>query len=76
MICNHYEPHRIANYVYDVSAAFHNLWAQGNQNKQLRFIDDKNKDHTLLKLAFINAIANVLHNCLILMGIQPVKEML
>lgn len=72
---NQLEPHRIANYLYDVASAFHSLWNKGKENTQLRFIDPDNAEHTAARIALIRATANVIAEGLHVLGIDPLEEM-
>ena len=40
----YFEPHRITNYLYDLSKVFHNYWGLGNVDKKKRIITE---DHDL-----------------------------
>ncbi|MEI8295472.1 MAG: DALR anticodon-binding domain-containing protein, partial [Alphaproteobacteria bacterium] len=69
------EPHRIANYLSAVAASFHGLWNKGKDDIQLRFIDDKAPDLSHARLGIVQAVASVIANGLLLLGIEPVQEM-
>ncbi len=70
------EPHRIAYYLHDLSAAFHALWSKGSkENTSLRFLSEDNLPLTLARLALVKALAMVIASGLELMGIEPVQEM-
>jgi arginyl-tRNA synthetase len=69
------EPHRLANFLYDVAGEFHSLWNKGKDNVELRFIDVDNKNVTLSRLALLKGIANVLQSGLILFNIKPLEEL-
>jgi arginyl-tRNA synthetase len=69
------EPHRIANYLYQLAQSFHSLWNMGKDNTELRFIDKQNKILTISRLGFISCIAIVIESGLELIGITPLKEM-
>lgn len=69
------EPHRIANYLYDLAAGFHGWWNKGKDNAELRFIEPDNKQTTLARLALVQAVAYVIASGLHLFGITPVEEM-
>lgn len=68
------EPHRIASYLIELAAAFHELWSKGNKNARLRFITD-NKRQTAARLALVQATRYVLCSGLKLVGVTPAKEM-
>lgn len=69
------EPHRLANFLYDLAGAFHALWNKGKENTALRFIDAQQPDVTLARLALLQATAFVIASGLTLFGITPVKEL-
>ncbi len=68
------DPQRIAQYMYDVAAAFHNLWNQGKENTALRFISD-DRATTSSRLALIMGVKKVLAEGLRIFGVQPAEEM-
>jgi arginyl-tRNA synthetase len=70
-----HEPHRIAFYLYDLASDFHVLWNKGKESPQLRFIDQKQQEKTLTRLAFLRTIRYVLGNGLRILGVRPVEEM-
>jgi arginyl-tRNA synthetase len=69
------EPHRISNYLLAVAASFHGLWNKGKDDIQLRFIDDKAPALSHARLGLVRAVASVIANGLLLLGIEPVQEM-
>lgn len=71
----HLEPHRIANYLYDVASSFHSLWNKGKENNMLRFIDIDKEETTSERIALIRATANIIAEGLHLLGIEPLEEM-
>ncbi len=69
------EPHRVANFLYDVAATFHGLWNKGKDQMHLRFIDPNDPRQTQARLALITATAYVITSGLKILGITPVEEM-
>ncbi|MBW8310286.1 MAG: arginine--tRNA ligase [Candidatus Paracaedibacteraceae bacterium] len=69
------EPHRVANYLYEVASTFHALWNKGKDHVNLRFIDPENKDSTLSRLALVQCVATVIAEGLTVLGVDPVEEM-
>ena len=69
------EPHRIAYYLHDISAAFHGLWNKGNEHVSLRFLIPDDEKTTLARLAMVRAMAVVIASGLSVMGVKPVEEM-
>lgn len=72
---HHLEPHRVANYLYDLAGLFHSLWNKGKDNTQLRFIDEKSLSQTAARLVLLSATASILAEGLTLLGITPLEEM-
>jgi arginyl-tRNA synthetase len=69
------EPHRVANYLYEVASTFHALWNKGRDHVELRFIDPQDKELTLSRLALVQSVANVIAEGLTVLGVDPVEEM-
>lgn len=69
------EPHRIAYYLYDLANAFHSLWSKGNDNSDLRFVNDKNRELTMARLGLVRAVAAVLKSGLSITGTSAPEEM-
>ncbi|MBY0280932.1 MAG: arginine--tRNA ligase [Alphaproteobacteria bacterium] len=69
------EPHRLANFLYDLASQFHALWNKGKDNTHLRFIDPDQKELTKARITLISAVAIVISSGLTLFGITPVQEM-
>lgn len=65
----HYEPHRIAFYLQELAAQFHNLWATGE-----KFIVQE-KEVSAARLALVNSVKTVLNNGLNVMGVSAPEEM-
>jgi arginyl-tRNA synthetase len=70
-----YEPHRIAFYLYDLAAAFHQLWNKGREDTTLRFLQADDPELTGARLALVQALATVIASGLKVMGVEPVEEM-
>jgi len=69
------EPHRIAYYLYDLASLFHSLWSKGNDNADLRFVNDKNRELTMARLGLVRAVAAVLKSGLSITGTSAPDEM-
>ncbi|MGB2125586.1 arginine--tRNA ligase [Planktomarina sp.] len=69
------EPHRIAFYLYDLASEFHALWNKGNEQPELRFLQEDNLVASQAKIALIRATAVVISNGLGILGVQPAQEM-
>ena len=69
------EPHRIAFYLYDLAAAFHQLWNAGNDDPGRRFLLPDNPALTAARLALADAAGQIIRNGLALMGVVAVAEL-
>jgi arginyl-tRNA synthetase len=69
------EPHRVAYYLYDLASLFHSHWSKGNDNTDLRFVNDKNRELTLARLGLVRAVAAVLKSGLSITGTSAPEEM-
>ncbi len=70
-----HEPHRIAYFLYDLAAEFHNLWNRGKEDASLRFIRADAAEATLARLALVQAVGFVVASGLDVLGVTPVEEM-
>ena len=70
-----HEPHRVAYFLYDLAAEFHNLWNRGKDDASLRFIRPEAPETTLARLALIQALGSVVASGLDVFGVAPVEEM-
>lgn len=69
------EPHKIPYYLREIAAKFHALWNAGKLNTALRFIDERDKDSTMARLALLKATASVIEDGFAILGITPMQEM-
>ncbi len=70
-----HEPHRIAFYLYDLAAAFHQLWTKGKDNAALRFLLESDRSLTIARLALVQAVATVVAAGLTVIGVEPLEEL-
>lgn len=70
-----HEPHRVAYFLYDLAAEFHNLWNRGKDDASLRFIRPEAPEATLARLALVQAVGMVVASGLDVFGVAPVEEM-
>jgi arginyl-tRNA synthetase len=68
------EPHRVAFYLYELASDFHGLWNRGNDDPNLRFIQD-NPATSQAKIALARAVGVVISAGLGILGVTPVEEM-
>ncbi|TGX55602.1 arginine--tRNA ligase [Sphingomonas gei] len=69
------EPHRIAFYLYDLSAALHALWNVGNDRPERRFLLADQPQLTCARLFLARGVGQIIRNGLGLMGVEAVQEM-
>jgi arginyl-tRNA synthetase len=69
------EPHRIAFYLYDLSAALHALWNVGNDRPERRFLQSDQHALTCARLFLARGVGQIIRNGLGLMGVEAVQEM-
>jgi arginyl-tRNA synthetase len=69
------EPHRVAFYLYDLAAQFHQLWTQGKDEASLRFVVAEDRALTLARLALVRAVGFVIASGLRLIGVEPAESM-
>ena len=69
------QPHKITNYLEDLSSQFHSFWNRGKSNDNLRLIDIKNPKKTISKLLWIESMRVVLKNAFLIIGIEAHENM-
>ena len=70
-----HEPHRIAFYLQEVAALFHNLWTKGKEEARLRFLHPDDPGLTAARLALVRATQIVIASGLKVIGVEPVEEL-
>ena len=70
-----HEPHRIAFFLHDLAAQFHQLWTKGKDEATLRFILPDDPGLTRARLALVRGVAIVIASGLAVCGVTPAKEM-
>ena len=69
------EPHRITNYLEDLSASFHAFWNKGKDNESLRMIHESNLKKTQSKLLWLESFRIVFKNAFEIIGINAPESM-
>jgi arginyl-tRNA synthetase len=69
------EPHRLAFYLNDLAAEFHQQWNRGKEDSQLRFVNQENVNLTLARLALLRALSYVIRSGLNIVGVDAPEEM-
>ncbi len=70
-----HEPHRIAFYLHDLASMFHSHWNRGNDQPQLRFVNEDSSNLTFARLALVTAFTSVLASGLTILGVNAPEEM-
>ena len=70
-----HEPHRVAFYLYELASDLHALYNRGNEETQLRFVQEDNPAVSQSKLALARAVAVVISAGLGILGVKPAEEM-
>ena len=69
------QPHKITNYIEDLSSSFHSFWNKGKDNQSLRFIDTSDVNKTITKLLWIECLRIILKKAFDIIGIQAHEHM-
>ncbi|SDG96324.1 arginine--tRNA ligase [Roseospirillum parvum] len=70
-----HEPHRVAFYLYDLAAAFHQLWNKGRDETELRFLIAEDRPVSLARLALVKGVQVVIASGLQVFDVTPAEEM-
>ncbi len=70
-----HEPHRIAFFAHDLATRFHAHWNRGKNSRDLRFINEINRDLTYSRLCLVAAVSLVLASALSILGVSAPEEM-
>ena len=70
-----HEPHRIAFFAHDLATRFHAHWNRGKDFRDLRFINEINRDLTYSRLCLVAAVSLVLASALSILGVSAPEEM-
>jgi len=69
------QPHRITNYLEDLSSSFHSFWNKGKEDQTLRMLDLENTNKTLTKLLWIESFRIVMKRAFSIIGIDAHENM-
>jgi len=69
------EPHRIAFYAHELATRFHAHWNRGKDLKDLRFVNENDRDCTYSRLGLVAAVGLVLAAALSILGVSAPEEM-
>jgi len=68
------EPHRIPFYLYDLCTLFHSYWNLGKENKEFRFVRNKD-DLKMERLVLLQALSIVIRNGMSILGVSTPNSM-
>jgi arginyl-tRNA synthetase len=72
---SHLEPHRLPFYMYELASLFHTYWNSGNEDENLKILNDKNLDLQASRLFLIKKIQLVLKSGLDILNVNAPTEM-
>lgn len=70
-----YEPHRVINYAYDLASDFHNFWAKGKSDYNLKFIVSNDEELTCSRLCLVQGVANIISSAMLLCSVNAPEYM-
>ena len=70
-----HEPHRIAFFAHDLATRFHAHWNWGKDSRDLRFVNEINRNLTYSRLCLVTAVGLVLASALSILGVSAPEEM-
>ncbi len=70
-----HEPHRIAFYAHDLATRFHAHWNRGKDFRDLRFVNEKDRDLSCSRMGLVAAVGLVLASALSILGVSAPEEM-
>ena len=70
-----FEPHKLANYLYDLSKNFHAYWGLGNQDEDKKIFNENEIDLSMSRLSLVFSICKILKKGLDLLKINSPEEM-
>ena len=70
-----YEPHRIANYLYDIAKDFHAYWGLGKVDSSKKVIINENQNISLSRIALILSISMIIKKGMNILKIECPENM-
>ena len=68
------EPHRIPFYLYELVTLFHSYWNMGKENKELKFINERNNFNSS-RIILLQALSIVIKNGMSILGVSTPSKM-
>ncbi len=70
-----HEPHRIAFFAHELATRFHAHWNRGKDLRDLRFVNEMNRNLSYARLCLVAAVGLVLASALTILGVSAPEEM-
>jgi arginyl-tRNA synthetase len=70
-----HEPHRIAFFAHELATRFHAHWNRGKDLRDLRFVNEMNRNLSYARLSLVAAVGLVLASALTILGVSAPEEM-
>jgi arginyl-tRNA synthetase len=70
-----HEPHRIAFFAHEVATRFHAHWNRGKDWRDLRFVNENERELSYSRLSLVAAVGLVLASALSILGVSAPEEM-
>jgi arginyl-tRNA synthetase len=70
-----HEPHRVAFFAHELATRFHAHWNRGKDSRDLRFINEINRNVSYARLCLVAAVGLVLASALSILGVSAPEEM-
>ena len=70
-----YEPHRLCNFLYELSKNFHNYWSLGTSDKNKRILVEGNDNLSDARLALTNGVKIIIKKGLRILSISAPDQM-
>jgi len=71
----HFEPHRVPFYLYELASLFHTYWNSGNENDNLKILNENNPEIQSARLFLIKKIQLVIKTGLDILNVTAPVEM-
>jgi arginyl-tRNA synthetase len=70
-----HEPHRVAFFAHELATRFHAHWNRGKDLRNLRFVNETNRELSYSRLCLVAGVGLVLASALSILGVSAPEEM-
>ena len=70
-----HEPHRVAFFAHELATRLHAQWNRGKDLRDLRFVNETNRQLSYARLSLVTAVGLVLASALSILGVSAPEEM-